>query len=288
MVKLILNKIGIFLIFILFSSLVFSLDFSLLERNLSMSRSLKTDEAIKKRIEELSFIIKEINIELEKNPDSAKLTFLKGRAIYSYVYTIKPPFNVNDLENIKSIKADAHVWLSKSAQYNDGDLTFGQLYVLKDVSSELATYAVDQILATDHYFDDKERVELRRNKIDHLIRLHRFDEALNEIKILNEKFPNFASVEWDDAFLGEIEKAKETNKTEYEEKETKIPVVKPVAAKISPEVISTEAEKLVLKSSKDSDIKSQALETENNILWYVGLVILIVLLLIFYRRKQYK
>jgi len=226
------------------------------------------------KLEELKVITNSINSELDQTPNDAELLLLKGLAYCSYLYAKEN----QSLEDNAEFKSSCQQYLNQAIEKNkiDKTLSYHQLVTLKAYSGpDLAVKAIDQILATDYYFDDKERVEMRRNKISHLIRLSRFDEALGEMQFLNEKFPEFASVEWDDAFLGEIEKAKKLKGKAVEvAKEVHAPEVESAPVEPSISVSKPKSVSSLAEPSPKVKVDEGMVAAENSKLWYLMLVAL--------------
>jgi hypothetical protein len=231
--------VSIITITFLFSSQVFSFDAKKIEGNLKFATSLKDLEEIERRVEELNEIEKNIDEELKVNQNDPELLFLKSRAIISYIYTINPPFTDVEFEKIKELKIESSTWMLKSAEFNDNNLSLEKLYVMHDFSSELAVYSVDEIIKIDSTIEEKDIIELKRSKIDNLIRLGRFGEARDEMTETNREHPTFKSTEWDEAFEGQILEVQAKLKATLE-KEADTPIEKPEEKPIKNQVVTAD------------------------------------------------
>jgi len=264
-----------FVFFLTLSKISFGLDREAIEAELYLGSNFKkTGQTIVERIDELDKIQSEIDSELVMYPRDPELLLFKGEVIRAYAYTISDPFTEVELEELKSIENRANTWFLEVVENNHDDLTVEQLYQFKGYSSELAVYAIDEILASDHNLDDKDRVELIRNKIDHLIRLNQYDDAIAEMEQFNKDYPAFVSSEWDEAFIGLIGEAKERGPKDFtvEPEQNNMPD-KLVAQKKQEAVVHIESENYV---KMESFYKKPPKKTKDNMwLWIIGLVFIV-------------
>lgn len=251
---------------------------------------------LNEKLNELDYIQAGIDEELDRDAEDVELLLLKGLSHCSYMRAYKAPLS-EELDKKKwDYKFSCQKYLDSAITKNTKikSLSYLQLVILKAYAgSDIIVKAVDQILITDHDFDDKERVELRRNKIDHLIRLNRFDDALHEMEKLNSDFPEYASKEWDEAFLGEIKKAKELkkktsklNEEPLKPEKTKEPEVKTAPSPISSQATNVEEDVLSPKLTSSANNNNNDVEAAGSKPWYLILVIMLVIGIVLLRYRQ--
>lgn len=237
------------------------------------------------RTEELDNIVSEIDSELSKMPNDVELLLLKGLSYCSYLYA------KDDLTTDETVmyKTSCQEYLDSAIKRNktENRLSIHQLFTVKDYSgSDIIVSVIDQILASDRYFEPRERVEYRRDKIDHLIRLNRYDDALNEMQKLNEKFPEYASAEWDNDFIAQIESAKIKNlKTSEQERNKKVPSVEKEMKSNEPQTSVAQLEPLTKATTLDAKPEQSpkiepvsVVESDNNVMYIATGVALLLLL----------
>jgi hypothetical protein len=234
-------KIIIVFIMILSPVVSFSLERDAIETKLYIDSTFKrSGQSIEERVIELDKIKFEINKELELNEFDSELLFFKGMVIRQYAYTFKDPITSLDLEKLKLIGVESDTWLLKSIENGMGGLTVSQLYMLKGSSLELAVKTIDEIISRDkRLIEDDRIVELKRQKIDNLIRLGRFGEARDEMIETNQEHPAFKSTEWDEAFEGQILEVQAKLKA-TQEKEADTPIEKPEEKPIKNQVVTAD------------------------------------------------
>jgi hypothetical protein len=229
-----------------------------IERNVSTTTALTDEGEISNKRIQLDQFLQFLNSELERDPNSAVLSYLKGQTILSYIYLIPPPYSKDDFAYIHKIKSDALVWMVNASKLNNNDLTVPQLYVLRRFNSELAVYATDEIIEKDERLrgEDKKVVELKRSKIVALIKLSRFEEAESEAKTLHEKYPDRFKLTSVAYYNEEIAESKSKQKS-TEEKEANKPVEKPEEKPIENEVVAA-------NTTVNEEIKPNVLTEESS------------------------
>lgn len=275
------------LMFVSTSSLAF--DREAIESRLYVASNFKSSgQTVGDRIEELDKIQSEIDFELEKGTIDSELLFLKGMVIRQYAYTIEDPLTNQDLKKLKSIGKESDRWLMKSLENNIDELSLDQLYIIKKSGSQLAVKTIDKILEKDKRLigEDNRIVELKRQKIDNLIRLGRFDEARKEMEETNQEHPTFKSAEWDEAFEGQIVEVKEKMAEQEEEP--------PVEAEIKDTSIKNDEVESVVDEAPKKEVGLNPKPEEVKIIlidnryWPFLLAILAVIGLYLYSRKKQK
>lgn len=194
-------------------------DYSKYDSELYVSTDPKNKEEAQERITKLDSIIKEIDEKLTATPEDAQLNYLKGRAIYAYIYTFPRPRTAQQMIEMKALGQEAVSWYQKAIEHDRGDLTVGQLYLLKGFDYDWSVKAIDKILKRDKRLIGEERqiVELKRSKVVALIKLGRFEDAENEVKALRNDYPDRFKESSVDYYKEEIVEAKKKIQSKKEE-----------------------------------------------------------------------
>lgn len=195
---------------LIFSNIAFGFDYKKYDKAVYGLTSIKGDDEIKRRIAELDSYIVDINKDLSINPEDAQLNYIKGRIIYAYIYTIPRPRTNQQTIRVTTLKKETYTWYKKSMDYDRGELTADQLYIMNRFSADLSVKAIDKILKRDKRLigEDARITDLRRSKIVALIKIGEYDLAQNEVKYLREKYPNRFKESSANYYEEEIVKAK--------------------------------------------------------------------------------
>lgn len=281
----------IVLLFI-FSNVVFGVDYKKYDKAIYGLSSIKGNDEIKRRITELDSYIIDINQELNVNPEDAQLNYIKGRAIYAYIYTVAVPRSNQQVIEIKALKKEAYAWYKNAIKYDNNDLTVKQLQILRGYNSELAAATIDKIIEKDERLigEDGRIVDLKRSKIVALIKLEKFEEAEVEVKALREDYPDRFKETSVAYYKEEITEAKK-NLQAIQEKEANTLVIEKSAVKPSAKKVVV-ADVPVEDEVKDaaSKIKAEKIAPESPIKQY-GLLILALVIafgLFLYGRRRNK
>ena len=274
---------------VLLSNQAWSINVKKIEANLGFATSLTEPEDIERRVKELNEIQKNIDEELKVSQNDPLLLFLKSRVVLSYIYTISPPFTGLELKEIEAIKKESSIWILKAAKFNDNKLSLKNLYVMHDFSSELAVYSTDEIIKINTALEEKDIVELKRSKIDSLIRLGRFDEARAEIAETNQEHPNFRSEEWDEAFIGQIDEVQAKLKA-TQDNEVNTPTAKKLDNKLAVNEV-TEVDSDVSLAETNANAEPKIIKLGSHIKQYAPFILGLLALLslyLFNNRKRKK
>ena len=160
---------------------------------------------------------------------------------------------------------------------------------MHDFSSELAVYSTDEIIKINTALEEKDIVELKRSKIDSLIRLGRFDEARAEIAETNQEHPNFRSEEWDEAFIGQIDEVQAKLKA-TQDNEVNTPTAKKLDNKLAVNEV-TEVDSDVSLAETNANAEPKIIKLGSHIKQYAPFILGLLALLslyLFNNRKRKK
>jgi hypothetical protein len=207
------------------------------------------------RVDEVDNIGMVLDENLKLTPYSVKDNMLKGLQQYANIYA-NEKLKKNE---IKTFKLNSQKFLKIALEENktERELSLLELEVIRTYSGpELVPLVVDEIVGTQKSYEEKDIVELKRSKIDNLIRLGRFGEARDEMIETNQEHPAFKSTEWDEAFEGQILEVQAKLKA-TQEKEADTPIEKPEEKPIKNEVVAANA-------TVNEEIKPKVLTEESS------------------------
>ncbi|GGY59575.1 hypothetical protein GCM10011297_35110 [Bacterioplanes sanyensis] len=162
------------------------------------------------RIEEVNRLAVKIDRMMESSPDEPRVNMLKGLQLYAQIYADGQLSKVESQE--LKLKSQGFLRAALVGNGIDNSLSLSELEIVRAYSGpELIPLVVDQIISYKSDYDEKAIVELKRQKIDNLIRAGRVEAAEQEMVETNLEHPSFKSMEWDSAFEEQIAKVENSN-----------------------------------------------------------------------------
>jgi len=241
------------------------------------------DKSEDEMLEKLDTYEQQINNELSMNPTNPELYWLLGLHAWCVLYAWDNPVSLDKNREQKEIANSA---FRKALDNSENPkLSVDALYSIKKFAPpDVHVEAAHRIIEEDTHLDSQKELEIRGGMANHLIRLGRYNEAINTLEEWGDKYPEqsermmgyrnqaqrLIDKEQKSAFA---EKQMQTQKTEP--KNLSISSTSQVEKPVAPSKEPQQPAPKVKKPAKHSD--DGMIYTESDIIRYVVTIALILI-----------
>jgi Skp family chaperone for outer membrane proteins len=246
-------------------------------------------------LSELKNIRNEIDTEIQNDPSSPVLWYLKGLNSWGYVYAYSRPLTDEKRKIVDEYKlVNARNEFRRSVELNENSthqLRYENLQHMQGRAPADVDIMITRKMLEVGNLDDKEKLRERRRIVKKLIYLDRYGEARAELDAIENDFKKYfeskgvSRKKWHDYFKAEIQKkvAKSKIKATEQEKATE-----PAEPKKPEPVVTAPKQQPVVKEEKTHPKEEVLPESNNNKIYIISIVLAILLLVGFVVTKRKK
>lgn len=145
------------------------------------------------QVNEIENIMNDLESAINKEPDNPAYRYIYGLANWSRLVILGSTLTTEEQQKLKQPAFESFRKALELDKSKDHKLTLDMLYGLKKFgSSDVHVEAAQRILSEDPNLEPRSELEIRGGMVTHLIRMGKYDEAINTLDEWAAKYPEQA------------------------------------------------------------------------------------------------